>query len=444
MTRLKDTLLTGKYSALRDFSFDKRPGLPLNIGPPPSFCQVDMPFNYNYQQNALVKFTTDASGKKIAVNTNRPFQIIMHHVPVDAPTVPTGPHHSIMPESQLKKSQKLMVSRVRKLLETRPILTRRYMLNTIKSTSQDDLRQSLQHCGYHFVTGPWKDCLIAFGVDPRADPQLRMYQTLTFQVQFQSRYAPRDEWVDQRTVQHSYVAASASASLNPNTNPPTAAAPEKPASHLFDGTTVIPDGKVWQLCDITDAQLRRVLDAAPLRATCDVRIDGWFRNGTMAKVRGVMKDKLERIRKGEPPPDPALYERVLAFPDDYEKLGIDRQIYDGRGPYNAQESHLLAAVRNLARESWKGTRRAHGKEARGDGAERRAEEEEQEMEEDEDEDEDERLLEEEGDEEAIEEQFRRDMERGRRDEEENESEDSFFEDEEEPEDEADDDDDDDA
>lgn len=420
MTHLKETILSSSYTKVQQFNFDERPNLEGNIGIPPVWCQVEMPFNYGYQQNSLVKFTTDSNGKPVAINTNRAFQTRIHHVAVDAPTVPPGPHKDAIPESKLRKNHRTMITRLRKLMEIRPILTRRFMLNTLQITSQDDLRNSLQYCGYHFVTGPWKDSLVKFGLDPRSSPEYRQYQTVGFQAQFAARYEVPTEWMDQRTIQHSYNEAPQ----------------DKPTSHTFDGTTVIPDGKVWQLCDITDPQIRYVIDTDDLRPQCDVRIDGWYKNGSMAKIRGIMKHKLEQIRKGEVP-EPLLYERALAFPNEYFKSGIDRTIYDALGPYTPQDSRLLATIRTLARETWIGNRRklVAGQAEVDDVDDAQMQDEVAEEDEDQTMD-DLRDLEEENEEEDIEVGVQREGQRRIEEEDDLEGEDSFFEDEDEAEEEA--------
>jgi len=43
-------------------------------------------------------------------------------------------------------------------------------------------------------------------------------------------------------------------------------------SHLFDGETVSKDGKIWQVCDITEPFLKDVLATVNIRKECHVRL----------------------------------------------------------------------------------------------------------------------------------------------------------------------------
>ncbi len=43
-------------------------------------------------------------------------------------------------------------------------------------------------------------------------------------------------------------------------------------SHLFDGETVSKDGKIWQVCDITEPFLKDMLATTDIRKECHVRL----------------------------------------------------------------------------------------------------------------------------------------------------------------------------
>ncbi len=46
----------------------------------------------------------------------------------------------------------------------------------------------------------------------------------------------------------------------------------KKESHLFDGKTVSKDGKIWQVCDVTEPFLKDLLATANIRKECHVRL----------------------------------------------------------------------------------------------------------------------------------------------------------------------------
>lgn len=68
-----------------------------------------------------------------------------------------------------------------------------------------------------------------------------------------------------------------------------------PDSHIFDGKHAWRDGKVWQVCDITDPLLKGLFDNAQVRPVCDRIATGWYHQGLWAKCKGIMKTKIMAI-----------------------------------------------------------------------------------------------------------------------------------------------------
>jgi general transcription factor 3C polypeptide 5 (transcription factor C subunit 1) len=124
-------------------------------------------------------------------------------------------------------------------LEKRPVMVRRVQKNITGARGGDE-----KHCwaylGYTFRGGPFKDALIKFGVDPRSDPKYREYQTFTLQI---PDIVPRGKMarpVDRTAIKFAGM-----------------------DTHIFDGTEWFDDGKVFQLCDVTDPLLRGIIEKAP-------------------------------------------------------------------------------------------------------------------------------------------------------------------------------------
>jgi general transcription factor 3C polypeptide 5 (transcription factor C subunit 1) len=341
MQHINATLLQTQFSKIKKFSLSPAMNNAANAGgiqPPPAFCQIQIPFNYNYQQNPLAKISLDEEGRPLPVDTNRDYYVYTPQIPVDSPAIPDGPPETLTPVSQLRDSLRDTIQSLHELMKTRPILTKRYALNVLHYISIDDVRRSFVYCGYTFNGGPWKDTLIRYGVDPRADPQYRQYQSITFQIELYLNHSGRRPWVDQRTVINSTFAKTE----------------RDKKSHTFDGQHFVPDGKTWQVCDITDRQLKQVLENAPHRQQCDLRTSsgGWFYNGTWAKARTIMKDKLDIIRSGKKA-DESLYEPLLDFPDIYDvRKGVDRNWYGVDNiveEYGRKPIELLSAIKTQAR-----------------------------------------------------------------------------------------------
>jgi general transcription factor 3C polypeptide 5 (transcription factor C subunit 1) len=107
------------------------------------------------------------------------------------------------------------------------------------------LRLSWAYLGYMFKSGPFKDTLIKFGVDPRTDPKYREYQSIAIQVP-ESEHGNRTR----------YGRAENDT--------------KRPKTYIFDGKGVYVDGKVWQACDISDPLLRRLIKDAKVAEEYEV------------------------------------------------------------------------------------------------------------------------------------------------------------------------------
>lgn len=144
-------------------------------------------------------------------------------------------------------------------MEKRPIFTKRALFNSIPGNDlaligQNMAKYAPQYIGYNFASGPWRDAIVRFGVDPRSDPKYRIYQTTMFMLDSGRRdRRAKDDRV--KRVKPTRVKSQQEI--------------EK-MSHLFDGVNVSRDGKVWQLCDIRDPFLVDVISNSDLRASCHV------------------------------------------------------------------------------------------------------------------------------------------------------------------------------
>ena len=174
----------------------------------------------------------------------------------DVDAIPTGPSPDLPPiESQLPAMQRLIFE-VRKLFEVRPIYTRRALMNSLPGNEWDVVGQSTakyvyQYVGYLWSSGPWRDAVVRFGVDPRQDPECRKYQTMMFMLDRR----PKDNGAKESRTMSELVEIRQM--------------PQK-ESHLFNGKHITTDGKVWQVCDLTDPLLRDLLATTKLRNECHV------------------------------------------------------------------------------------------------------------------------------------------------------------------------------
>ena len=257
------------------------------------------------------------------------------HTPYSAPNVPQGPSPLLPPLDTLDASLRRLIITARNIFEKRPINTRRVLFNCLPA---EDLaiigvnprKHIQQYVGYVFIGGPWSKAIIRFGVDPRKDNQYRIYQTLTFQLDEPSQKQANEN--ETGTTQ---------------TDQPDSA--HDAQSHIFDGTKVHTDGKVWQICDLTDPILVRVLSTDHLRPECHLEYDGWFYNATLGKARTILRHKFTKLQKGEEI-DESVFEKMMILPDIYglanaKKFTIKR--WDKEG-WTKEEARLIDMVRAMA------------------------------------------------------------------------------------------------
>ena len=186
-------------------------------------------------------------------NVHAPAKVWGQPVPFDIREIPSAAPIELTPIEALEPAFQRLTARVRQAMEERPIATRRVLLNLMAGTEMDTIglysaKRIFQYCGYSFSSGPWRDAIVRYGVDPRKDPSCRVYQTMLFMLENEPR-DNRAKFIRPQT--NTYVERT----LN---------------SHIFDGQTVSKNGKVWQVCDITDPLLQNLLATPNIRQDCHV------------------------------------------------------------------------------------------------------------------------------------------------------------------------------
>lgn len=201
-----------------------------------------------------MKLITDHAGRPSTTNAQTAPRLLTRSLHSDDPVVPTRPVPEALPEDLLDKTVKSLVGQLRELLEERPIMTRRYILNKISREHEYHLKFAIQYVGYIFRSGPWREAIIKYGVDPRTDPQYRWYQTVMFKLAVKQKTNEPTGWEDHRGI---YRRSALGKELDKE-------------SHLFDGKKLVQDGKTWQVCDISEPTLRQMLDTQNIRTECEV------------------------------------------------------------------------------------------------------------------------------------------------------------------------------
>lgn len=275
---------------------------------------MDRTESARFQQNAYVKYTDQGE-----INLQKRFQYNSYIIlrPTDD-VVPTQPKPTLQPESSLTPYLQTLVAQIRDLLKERPIITRHMLYNKLGWDKRTRLRQAAVYCGYFFESGPWREALIAWGIDPRKDPEYRKYQTVSFMSYKKRGTARHHDAFDKHVQELSRMTAE-----------------QLEHQHTFDGIHASDTGNTFQFCDITDPLLAKMLATENIRTTCAPTFQGWYHVGTWAKATVILKDKMNTIIGGEVP-DNTLYQRVCQWPE----LWNDKEVYDTyRDEVNDREAH---------------------------------------------------------------------------------------------------------
>lgn len=324
----------------------------IDLPAPPFFTSQTLPFSYSYSQNPFVREVVSGhDGAVRLINSTAANTVAGYLLAFDELPVPTAPPPGLAPIVGRRRLG--ILEAMRQALVERPVWTRRALVNHMAAKmnlpfTENRLKQYFVHCCYQFKGGPWRDSLVRYGTDPRSDPSFRQYQTLLFKLH---RHVERKEgyyW-------HSLVDAEEGAEelpadgeqqeegvrkgwhvttpLTTDTAPPAGAVTQgdgvpitqRRDTHIFDGRNYCDDGKIWQVCDLHDPILRKLLADAPPRPTCERLGSGWYHQGTWAQARAIMKIRLLSIRFGRIL-DEASFAPTLAVPPQTPRMGTVRTI----------------------------------------------------------------------------------------------------------------------
>jgi general transcription factor 3C polypeptide 5 (transcription factor C subunit 1) len=246
---MRETLLSGDYTKIKKFKIKPdhatSPGPPMEA--PPVFRFTPAPLPYGYRQNMYVKLITDENGVTKLVNIHQSPTHITHAVNADASPddIPSKSPIPLKPERELEQKIQRIIKRLRVELERRPVMVRRVQVNFSGARGGDE-KFAWAYLGYTFREGPFKDALVKFGVDPRSDPKYREYQTFSLQI-------PE---MEKRTRLLRIQGGQKSLG--------------RQDTHIFDGNEWFTDGKVWQVCDMQDPVLRRIIENATVSEEYEV------------------------------------------------------------------------------------------------------------------------------------------------------------------------------
>lgn len=281
MQELRDHATIPDYDTLKNFHIDLTPGSNgISALPRPSFF---IPPGFE-EENA---FEMDAANQSSKQKVNKAIQLGS-----GTSEATPRPHRKLRPTSAANieppSAIKPAVDTLNTFLATRPIASRLVLQNNHPDILMYKIDAASTWLGTKNHGGPWKDCLVRNGIDPTSDPKYRFYQVVSARPH---KVAKKDK--------------------------------EGADAHVFDGRTKV-KGSTYQYCDITDPVLAPVINTPHFRSKEEGYggpVCGWYHNGTMAKMKIIMADKLRRMHskeEGEQSVDERVYAAVAALPDKIE------------------------------------------------------------------------------------------------------------------------------
>ncbi|KAL6251705.1 tau 95 subunit of transcription factor TFIIIC [Rhinocladiella similis] len=329
---VRSKVIPQDYPLVKQWSLPESYGLQnTEIFPPGILSTQTLPANYMYRQNPAVKTVSDPeTGKKSLFNTQAPQRLYTYQCQWDDEKFPDQPNPECPPLQNYPESHIQLYGLIQRLFDQRPLWTRRALINQFPEDAPIfAARYIISYVAYAIRSGPWRDTFCKLGLDPRKDRSYRKYQTVMMQLLHSGEGFDRS-WARSKDK----------------------------SSHIFTGTPPYPtDGKLWQLCDLEDPDLKSLVNTPEinLRHECELRYFGWYSNGTMAKIRIALKAKSDALINHESL-DPTAMQNFLTLPDYWEGMGMadsSDQIRTSMGflGKNASKKELewAAAYRSLCR-----------------------------------------------------------------------------------------------
>lgn len=332
LREVQSKIMPQDYPLVKQWSLPESYGLQdTEIFPPAVLSTQTLSSNYTYRQNPAVKTVSDpATGKRSLFNTQAPQRLFTYQCQWNDEKYPDQPNPDCPPLQDFPDSHIQLYGLIQRLFDQRPIWTRRALINQFPDDAPVfAARYIISYVAYALRSGPWRDTFCKFGLDPRKDPSYRKYQTVMMQLLHSGEGFDRS-WARSKDR----------------------------SSHVFTGKPPYPtDGKLWQLCDLEDPDLKPLVDTPEinLRHECELRYFGWYSNGTMAKIRIALKAKSDALISHETL-DPAAMRNFLTLPDYWEGMGMadsSDQIRTSMGflgkDASKKELEWAAAYRSLCR-----------------------------------------------------------------------------------------------
>ncbi|GAA5804473.1 hypothetical protein HPULCUR_009968 [Helicostylum pulchrum] len=276
--QLKEALSKGNVQHIIDYRVDENDGIEnLRSIPPPMFTLTEGVLSYGYRQNAPVLRVRvkqpDGSFKIKLLNRSRSVDNAITAVRYHEENMPTKSWHNLSKLTDAK--EKVIAKELERMFEERPICSRSAIVARLPLESNVNIRRGLARYSYTFTNGPWQNCWVKYGIDPRTDPKYRKYQVIDIR-------------------KHFTVKDRLSLSIHKKTSEDSKDTRSK-TQFIFDGVTVPGASSSYQLCDITDPDLVRLMENPKYIKPKANKESGYYYKCVFKRIRHVLRIKYESL-----------------------------------------------------------------------------------------------------------------------------------------------------
>uniref|UniRef100_A0A6B2L250 Transcription factor IIIC subunit 5 HTH domain-containing protein n=1 Tax=Arcella intermedia TaxID=1963864 RepID=A0A6B2L250_9EUKA len=255
---------------------------------PPLWSRQDLPHSYNFTENPLfLKSLTETDGEVQEIYTikKKGFQPSTSFVSFDVENVPTE-----QPNVSQAQVEKALLDILGKLFEERPAWSRVALEMNIPTKYVKKLKATLPKVAYHFTDGPWRNCWVKYGYDPRKNAESRVFQVIDFRVPAKMRLPLQDDkkWEKPRRQRKSVNIDVGK--LSENT---TEFSSERNTEeyHTFSRPPINRQN-CYQLIDLKLPGIQKLLSKHTKSCT---RTSGWLKSSTLKNIRALMMEKLKKM-----------------------------------------------------------------------------------------------------------------------------------------------------
>ncbi|KAI8800362.1 RNA polymerase III transcription factor IIIC subunit-domain-containing protein [Cladochytrium replicatum] len=319
LTVLKKALDSFDVESLLNFKFedDKGPVPYIRNMPPPIFTQTQWSLDYGYLQNPAIKKVLVQQKENEApvvqlVNSSRSQKFVVVSVdPNGKEKIPTEPPPEIA--SQIDKVSPAILDRYRELFESRPVWLRLPLLNTLKTKEEmDSFKLVVPLVAYVMQKGPWRETWVRYGYNPTKDKNARFFQLFDMRnVKTAARTPRASRMRGYASVDVPKPIEGGASSLGEAiARSQETKSSDSSTSHIFDGVSYNDSVGFYQLIDVTDPDLTKMINTKKnIRKICDEK-DGWFERSHFENMREVLKKKIHKLSG-------------RSLDDEYETLQLD-------------------------------------------------------------------------------------------------------------------------